>query len=83
MKDEREEQEKKATIEILKIAHEYWKWLTDNGCGISFSTFVNEFLEAGECQCYKYGLASQNLNVLYMRIKRIYATFYEEDFSII
>lgn len=78
------EQENKATVEILKISHTYWEWLIENNAGSSFSTFVDEFLESGYYKDYENGgMICKNLSVLYQRIKNIFSTLYEEDFSLI
>ncbi|MCK5611310.1 hypothetical protein KAR91_56090 [Candidatus Pacearchaeota archaeon] len=78
------EQELKATTEILKVSHAYWEWLVKNNAGSSFSTFVGEFLESGAYPDYTNGaLIHNNISVLYVRIKKVFSTFYEEDFSVI
>lgn len=78
------EQELKATTEILKVSHAYWEWLIKNNAGSTFSTFVDEFLEAGHYPDYTNGtLINNNISVLYGRVKKVFSTFYEEDFTVI
>ena len=77
-------QESKATTEILKVSHAYWNWLNENNAGSSYSTFTDEFLESGAYPDYTNGaLIHNNISVLYVRIKKVFSTFYEEDFSVI
>lgn len=47
---------KQAKLEILRAAHEYEKWLQENGVGSTYSTFCDDFGYDGGVHVHRPGL---------------------------